>query len=114
VTGFGDGAAGPGIDGHTVLRLAYALRLGRSAALGVAWAHLWSGRLAGAWVVRTRDALPCSGCEDSVSLVGRWECGMCGYKFDGFAFARCEMCGAVPPFIDCQTCGNSVGNPMLF
>ena len=47
VTGFGDSAAGPGIDGHTALRVAYALRLGRSAALGAAWAHLWSGRFAG-------------------------------------------------------------------
>jgi protease-4 len=47
VTGFGDSAAGRGVDGHTALRLAYALRLGRSAALGIAWAHLWSGRLAG-------------------------------------------------------------------
>jgi protease-4 len=36
-----------GIDGHTTLRLAYALRLGRAASLGVAWAHLWSGRFAG-------------------------------------------------------------------
>ena len=33
-----------GIDGHTTLRLAYALRLGRSASLGLAWAHLWSGQ----------------------------------------------------------------------
>ena len=36
-----------GIDGHTTLRLAYALRLGRSAAIGAAWGHIWSGRFAG-------------------------------------------------------------------
>ena len=47
VTGFNDSAAYPGIDHHTTFRLAYALRLGRGAALGVAWAHLWSGRFAG-------------------------------------------------------------------
>jgi hypothetical protein len=75
--------------------------------------YRWSGRLAGAWVMRTQDSLPCSSCDDSVSLVGQWECGMCGYKFDGFAFARCEICGAVPPFIECQTCGNGVRNPMF-
>jgi hypothetical protein len=76
--------------------------------------YRWTGRMAGAWVVRTRDALPCSGCEDTVSLVGRWQCGMCGYTFDGFAFARCEVCGAVPPFIECQTCGIGIQNPLLF
>jgi hypothetical protein len=76
--------------------------------------YRWTGRLAGAWFVRTRDALPCSGCEDTVSLVGRWQCGSCGYTFDGFAFARCEVCGDTPPFIECQTCGVGVRNPLLF
>jgi protease-4 len=46
VTGFTD-AAGGGIDEHTTFRLAYALRLGRAAAIGAAWAHIWSGRFAG-------------------------------------------------------------------
>ena len=35
------------IDGHTTLRLAYALRLGRHAALGAAWAHVWDGAFGG-------------------------------------------------------------------
>src|SRR4051794_20402184 len=35
-----------GVDEHTGLRLAYALRLGRSLALGAAWGHIWSGRFA--------------------------------------------------------------------
>ncbi len=73
-----------------------------------------TGRLVGAWVLATRDAVPCPGCGEDVPLVGRWECGWCGYTFDGFAFARCEVCGAVPPFMECQTCGHGVRNPMIF
>jgi protease IV len=46
VTGVTDGTAFA-IDGHTTLRLAYALRLGRAAAIGAAWGHIWSGRFAG-------------------------------------------------------------------
>ncbi|HSS38362.1 MAG TPA: S49 family peptidase, partial [Polyangia bacterium] len=42
VSGTGDAP----IDGHTTLRLAYALRLGRHAAIGAAWAHIWDGTFA--------------------------------------------------------------------
>jgi protease-4 len=35
------------IDHHVTFRLAYALRLGRGAGLGVAWGHLWGGALGG-------------------------------------------------------------------
>lgn len=72
-----------------------------------------TGRMAGAWVLATRDAMTCSGCGEWVSLVGRWECGRCRYVFDGFAFARCAVCGAVPPFIQCQACGVGLRNPVL-
>lgn len=72
------------------------------------------GRSVGALVLTTRDEMPCPGCGEAVSLVGRWQCGWCNYVFDGFAFARCEICGAVPPFIDCQACGASVMNPTFF
>ena len=41
----GDG--GFGLDDHTTLRLAYALRLGRAGALGAAWGHVWGGAFAG-------------------------------------------------------------------
>jgi hypothetical protein len=71
-------------------------------------------RAVGAWLISTRDALPCSGCGEPVSLVGRWQCGWCDYVFDGFAFVRCEVCGALPPFLECQSCGVGVKNPMLF
>ncbi|MFL5303850.1 MAG: signal peptide peptidase SppA [Polyangia bacterium] len=42
VSGTGDAP----IDSHTTLRLAYALRLGRHAAIGAAWAHIWDGTFA--------------------------------------------------------------------
>lgn len=72
------------------------------------------GRSVGAWVLATTDAVACPGCGQAVSLVGRWQCSWCNYVFDGFAFARCGICGAVPPFIDCQACGASVMNPTFF
>ncbi len=69
-------------------------------------------QLAGARLLATHDALPCAGCGASVSLVGRYECGRCHYVFDGFAFARCPVCGAVPPYIRCQSCGLGLKNPV--
>lgn len=48
--GFGltrvSGTSDAPIDSHTTLRLAYALRLGRHAAFGAAWAHIWEGSFA--------------------------------------------------------------------
>jgi protease-4 len=41
------GDAGNFVDGRTIFRLAYGLRLGRSAGLGVAWAHIWGGHFGG-------------------------------------------------------------------
>ena len=41
------GNGGFGIDGHTNLRVAYALRLGRAGAIGAAWGHIWGGAFAG-------------------------------------------------------------------
>lgn len=71
-----------------------------------------SRRLAGARMLASNDALPCSGCGGLVSLVGRFECGRCRYVFDGFAFARCPVCNAVPPYIACQVCGVGLRNPL--
>lgn len=69
-------------------------------------------QLAGARLLATHDALPCSGCGAEVSLVGRYECARCHYVFDGFAFARCPVCAAVPPYIRCQHCGLGLKNPL--
>jgi protease-4 len=35
------------IDQHTTFRLVYALRLGRGASIGAAWAHIWGGAFGG-------------------------------------------------------------------
>jgi len=69
-------------------------------------------RIAGAAVLIGRDSLPCPGCDGEISLVGRWECSWCGYVFDGFFFSRCQICGAMPPYIQCRECGVGVRNPM--
>lgn len=82
--------------------------------LAARWLSRLIGRLAGGWVLATRDQLPCPGCGEPVSLVGRWQCEWCQWVFDGFAFSRCEICGAVPPFIECQRCGAGVRNPAFF
>jgi hypothetical protein len=69
-------------------------------------------QLSGARLLATNDALPCRGCGEGVSLVGRFECGRCHYIFDGFAFAGCAVCGAIPPYITCQSCGVGLRNPV--
>src|SRR5262245_34448385 len=38
----------------------------------------------GAALLVTRDSFQCPGCGNRISLVGRWECSGCGFKFDGF------------------------------
>ena len=73
-----------------------------------------TGRLFGLAALMNRNTLHCAACGDAVSLLGRWECSWCSFVFDGFAFARCEICGAVPPFIECQRCGLTIRNPSLF
>ena len=69
-------------------------------------------QLGGARILATNDALPCGGCGAPVSLVGRFECGRCRYVFDGFAFSGCAICGAIPPYITCQSCGVGLRNPV--
>ncbi len=75
-----------------------------------------TGTLIGTVALIGRDAVRCPACGEAVSLLGRWECSWCGRVFDGFAFRRCpgRECGAVPPFIECQSCGLSIDNPKLF
>lgn len=77
--------------------------------------HLFRGtqRLAGGMTLLQVDTLPCRGCGQAVSLVGRWQCGRCRYTTDGFMFARCPICQSVPPYIPCQSCGVGLRNPAL-
>jgi len=72
------------------------------------------GRSFGLWLLYTRDSFLCPGCGEAISLVGRWSCGWCNFVFDGFFFSPCSVCGAVPPYIECQACGSGVRNPVLF
>jgi ribosomal protein S27AE len=69
-------------------------------------------RVTGATTLVTRDNLICASCSQPISLVNRYRCGRCGYIFDGFAFARCAVCGAVPPYVPCSTCGAGLRNPI--
>jgi ribosomal protein L37AE/L43A len=68
-------------------------------------------RFMGAWSLAIADTLACPSCRRGVSLVGRWQCGRCGYVFDGFAFARCAICGGIPPYLPCTVCGAGLRNP---
>ncbi len=36
-----------GVESHTTMQLAYALRLGRALSLGASWVHVWGGRFGG-------------------------------------------------------------------
>lgn len=89
----------------TLFLLVLPFRVGR-------WLGWIMVRLVGVWVLSTRDALGCPGCGSEQLLLGRWQCAWCEFVFDGFAFARCPNCFAVPPFIECQNCGASVRNPL--
>jgi hypothetical protein len=68
------------------------------------------------WAVRPLlgDSIVCATCRTRMSLLGLWECGTCTYSFYGFYFARCECCGAVPGWLECQRCGASTMNPLIF
>lgn len=72
--------------------------------------------LARVWVARflLKDTIFCRTCGNENSLMGLWECASCGYSFYGFYFSRCEVCGSVPPYLDCGRCGASTRNPILF
>jgi hypothetical protein len=70
--------------------------------------HFWSVR------ALLDDAILCHACGEDISLLGLWECGTCSYSFYGFYFARCEGCGAVPAHLDCDECGASTLNPLIF
>jgi len=60
------------------------------------------------------DAVTCPTCRSDIRLLGLWECGRCNYSWHGWYFARCEVCGDVPPFLACESCGASMMNPLIF
>jgi hypothetical protein len=93
--------------GRLSLRAIYWL-FAKSIALGIALAKLWAmQRLIG-------DSTPCVACGESISLLGLWECGRCKYSWYGWYFGCCEVCGDLPPFVECARCGASTMNPLIF
>lgn len=100
------------IQESIVAAIRFALWLVRAPIALAVWVPRLARRLAGAHLLATRDALLCPGCGTNVPLVGRYECGRCHLVFDGFAFARCAVCGEVPPFVTCPNCGVGLMNPL--
>jgi hypothetical protein len=76
-------------------------------ALGIAVAKLATGR----WLFR--DTVQCPTCGEETSLLGFWKCSRCGFRFYGFYFSSCRLCRNVPAFLDCESCGASILNPLL-
>jgi predicted amidophosphoribosyltransferase len=76
--------------------------------LAIKLVHLWSVR------PLLQDEIVCRVCGEHLGVLGLWQCGTCSYSFYGFYFARCEECGAVPPYLDCDACSASTLNPLIF
>lgn len=95
--------------------------LGWSALRGCGWI-LWAPvalalRLAQWWAIRPflfGDSIVCRTCGSDIPIVGLYECGYCHYTWAGFYFARCEVCGDAPPYVECSRCGASTMNPLIF
>jgi hypothetical protein len=99
----------------------------RRATRVVAWwalrAMLWllwaptAFALKAVWLSAARSALgdtmKCGTCHGAISLLGLWACGGCGYSWHGWYFARCEVCGDVPPYVECGRCGATTMNPLI-
>ena len=94
--------------------------LGRLALRGFLWLlaapAVFTVQLVRFWAARSLlgDIIPCRTCGTEIPVLGLRECGACAYTFYGFYFARCEVCGSVPPYLECDHCGASTMNPMLF
>jgi hypothetical protein len=75
-------------------------------AFGIAIAKLIAGR----WLLA--DTAACPTCGGEVPLLGLWECSACRFRFYGFFFSRCALCGNVPAYINCANCGASLLSPL--
>jgi hypothetical protein len=76
-------------------------------AVGIAIAKLISGR----WLLS--DSAECPTCGGEVPLLGLWECSACRFRFYGFFFSRCALCGNTPAYINCTYCGASLLSPLI-
>lgn len=60
-----------------------------------------------------QDKIACPVCGTAINLLGLWECASCQYSFYGHFWSACEVCGSIPPFVDCGHCGASTKNPLV-
>jgi ribosomal protein S27AE len=66
----------------------------------------------GAVLLLGQDDISCDHCGAALVLTARWRCARCGYVWLGFGFSRCPMCGEPCRFLNCQSCGTSIRNPL--
>ena len=48
-----------------------------------------------------------------VPMYGLWDCGGCGSRIEGWAFAQCDVCHETAAYVPCGVCGLPVRNPFL-
>jgi hypothetical protein len=66
----------------------------------------------GAMQLVTHDDVVCGHCGASQGLTARWRCKKCGYVWMGHGFSRCPLCLEKCLFLNCQSCGTSIRNPL--
>jgi len=66
----------------------------------------------GALFVLGQDDARCGHCGAELVLTARWRCKKCGYVWLGYGFARCPLCAEPCLFLNCQSCGTSIRNPL--
>jgi len=62
-------------------------------------------KIIGGWILKMNDSFQCSGCGEKISLVGRWECGWCGYVFDGFFLRAARYAALSRPTLSARPAG---------
>jgi hypothetical protein len=66
----------------------------------------------GAVLVLGQDDARCGHCGATLVLTARWRCKKCGYVWLGYGFGRCPLCAEPCLFLNCQSCGTSIRNPL--
>ncbi len=66
----------------------------------------------GALLFLGQDQSHCGYCGAALVLTARWRCRRCGYVWLGFGFGRCPLCAERCLFLNCQSCGTSIRNPL--
>lgn len=66
----------------------------------------------GALLLVGEDDISCDHCGARLVLTARWRCRRCGYVWSGFGFSRCPLCADPCLFLNCQSCGTSIRNPL--